>query len=41
MQICLFEQRQASRDRDRDDDWPHNPDMNSEDDPGEIVSEFS
>lgn len=33
------EQRQAGRDRDRaDDDWTQNPDMNSEDDPNEIVS---
>ena len=37
----MLKQRQTSRDRDRDDDWSHNPDINSEDDPGEIVSRTS
>ena len=37
----MLKQRQTSRDRDRDDDWSHNPDINSEDDPGEIVSRIS
>jgi len=34
----LLLQRQAGRERDRnDDDWSQNPDLNSEDDPSEIV----
>jgi len=38
--MLAYAERQASRDRDRDDDWPHNPDMNSEDDPGEISGDY-
>lgn len=47
MTDCCFrvlptEQRQAARDRaERDDDWSQNPDLNSEDDPNEVVSLFS
>ena len=38
--MCVSElQRQAARERaERDDDWSQNPDLNSEDDPNEVVS---